>query len=172
MRTQLYIDGELRTVDIEGGRITTVNEEPKEVEIKTGWERLELMQRYYTTDGESQPETYHPEDTERYENADYFSSSALAADVARAQKIWRKLLRWQAENDEPVDLDDKAIYHYYIYYDRGENNILITVTYFNQNALCVYFNDKAKAEQALEIFHDDLLWLFTEFKYRLGGGAE
>lgn len=141
-------------------------------EIKTGWERCELKQTYYTTDGESQPETYHPEDTERYENADYFSSSALAADVARAQKIWRKLMRWQAENDEPVDLDDKAIYHYYIYYDRGENNILITVTYFNQNALCVYFNDKAKAEQALEIFHDDLLWLFTEFKYRLDGGAE
>lgn len=141
-------------------------------EIKTGWERGELKQTYYTTDGESQPETYHSEDTEHYENADYFSSPALAADIARAQTIWRKLLRWQAENDAPVDLDDKAIYHYYIYYDRGENNILITVTYFNQNALCVYFNDKANAEQALEIFHDDLLWLFTEFKYRLDGGAE
>ena len=173
MRTQLYIDGELRTVDIEGGRITTVNEEP--TQPKTGWERVNAGEPYFTLTQykpHEQGEDNDANDQKMYDSANYFSDGKIAADVFRAQTIWRKLLRWQAENDEPVDLDDKAIYHYYIYYDRGENNILITVTYFNQNALCVYFNDKAKAEQALEIFHDDLLWLFTEFKYRLGGGAE
>lgn len=169
MRTQLYIDGELRTVDIEDGRITTVNEEP--VQPKTGWERLELMQRYYMTNGESQPETYHPEDAERYENADYFSNPALAADIARAQEIWRKLMRWQAENDAPVDWENDAIYHYYIYYGHNET-FYVGGLYFWQDAFNVYFSTEEKAERALEIFHDDLLWLFTEFKYRLGGGAE
>lgn len=140
-------------------------------EIKTGWERGELTQTYYTTDGESQPETYHSEDTEHYENADYFSSPALAADIARAQEIWRKLMRWQAENDAPVDWENDAIYHYYIYY--GHNGTFyVGGLYFWQDAFNVYFSTEEKAEKAAEIFHDDLLWLFTEFKYRLDGGAE
>lgn len=172
MRTQLYIDGELRTVDIEDGRITTVNDEPKEVEIKTGWERLGLMQRYYMTNGESQPETYHPEDTERYENADYFSSPALAADIARAQEIWRKLLRWQAENDAPVDWENDAIDHYYIYYNYHNKTFCVGGLYFLKDAFNVYFSTVEKAQQAFEIFRDDLTWLFTKFNPRVEGGVE
>lgn len=140
-------------------------------EIKTGWERGELKQTYYTIDGESQPETYHSEDTEHYESADYFSDPALAADIARAQEIWRKLLRWQAENDAPVDWGNDAICHYYIYYGHNET-LCVGGLYFWQDAFNVYFSTEEKAEQALEIFYDDLLWLFTEFKYRLDGGAE
>ena len=144
-------------------------------EIKTGWERGELKQTYYTTDGESQPETYHPEDTERYENADYFSSSALAADIARAQTIWRKLLRWQVENDNPVywgKHDGVELEHFTIYYDNFTKQLVIASPCYSQDAFNVYFSTEEKAEQALEIFKDDLLWLFTEFKYRLDGGAE
>lgn len=174
MRTQLYIDGELRTVDIEDGGITTVNEEPKEVEIKTGWERLGLMQRYYMTNGESQPETYHPEDTERYENADYFASPTLAADIARAQEIWRKLMRWQVENDNPVywDNDGIELEHFSIYCDHFTGQLTVASPCYSQIAFNVYFSTKEKAEQAIDTFHDDLLWLFTEFKYRLGGDVE
>lgn len=140
-------------------------------EIKTGWERLELMQRYYMTNGESQPETYHPEDADRYENADYFSSPALAADIARAQTIWRKLMRWQAENDAPVDWENDAICHYYIYYGHNKTFCVGGLSFW-QDAFNVYFSTEEKAQQAIETFHDDLLWLFTEFKYRLDGGAE
>lgn len=174
MRTQLYIDGELRTVDIEDGRITTVNEESKEVEIKTGWERLELMQQYYMTNGESQPETYHPEDTKRYENADYFSDTALAADIARAQKIWRKLLRWQVENDNPVTWGNDCIesQHFSIYCDHFSEQLTVANQCYSQDAFNVYFFTEEAAYRALEIFHDDLLWLFTEFNPRVDGGAE
>lgn len=155
MRTQLYIDGELRTVDIENGRITTVNEEPKEVEIKTGWERLGLMQRYYMTDGASQPETYHPEDTERYEKADYFGSPTLAADIARAQTIWRRLLRWQAENDAPVYWDN-VNFRYAIYYNNFFGEISVASMISAQETFNVYFNTAEKANQAIKIFKDDL----------------
>ena len=174
MRTQLYIDGELRTVDIEDGRITTVNDEPKEVEIKTGWERLELMQRYYMTNGESQPETYHPEDTEHYESADYFSDPALAADIARAQTIWRKLMRWQVENDKPVDWDNDDIgsQHFSIYCDHFTEQLTFANQCYSQDAFNVYFSTEEAAYRALETFHDDLLWLFTEFQYRLDGDVE
>lgn len=140
-------------------------------EIKTGWERGELKQTYYTTDGESQPETYHPEDTERYENADYFASPTLAADIARAQEIWRKLMRWQAENDAPVTWDN-VNFRYAIYYNNFYGEISVASMISAQETFNVYFNTAEKAEQAIEIFKDDLLWLFTEFKYRLDGGAE
>lgn len=141
-------------------------------EIKTGWERCELKQTYYTTDGESQPETYHSEDTEHYESADYFSDPTLAADIARAQEIWRKLMRWQAENDAPVDWENDAIDHYYIYYNYHNKTFCVGRLYFSKDAFNVYFSTEEKAEQAIETFHDDLLWLFTEFKYRLGGDVE
>lgn len=141
-------------------------------EIKTGWERGELKQTYYTTDGESQPETYHSEDTEHYESADYFSDPALAADVARAQTIWRKLMRWQAENDVPVYWGNDAIDHYYIYYVHHSKTFYVGRLYFWQDAFNVYFSTAEKANQALEIFYDDLLWLFTKFNPRVDGGAE
>lgn len=174
MRTQLYIDGELRTVDIEDGRITTVNDEPKEVEIKTGWERLGLMQRYYMTNGESQPETYHPEDAERYENADYFSSPALAADIARAQEIWRKLMRWQAENDSMEDVPfGRENNRYVILY---ENTFGVTFGVKDKleanEAFSIYFLSENSVSKAVETFHDDLLWFFTKFNPRVDGGAE
>lgn len=174
MRTQLYIDGELRTVDIEDGRITTVNEEPKEVEIKTGWERLELMQRYYMTNGESQPETYHPEDTEHYESADYFSDPALAADIARAQTIWRKLMRWKAENDSMEDVPfGRENNRYVILY---ENTFGVTFGVKDKleanEAFSIYFLSENSVSKAVETFRDDLLWLFTEFRYRLDGDVE
>ena len=141
-------------------------------EIKTGWERGELKQTYYTTDGESQPETYHSEDTEHYESADYFSDPALAADVARAQTIWRKLMRWQAENDAPVDWENDAIDHYYIYYDYHNKTFYVGGLYFLKDAFNVYFSTAEKAQQAFEIFRDDLTWLFTKFNPRVEGGVE
>ena len=130
------------------------------------------MQRYYMTNGESQPETYHPEDAGRYENADYFGSAALAADVARAQEIWRKLMRWQAENDAPVYWGNDAIDHYYIYFVYHSKTFYVGRLYFWQDAFNVYFSTEEAAYRALEIFHDDLLWLFTEFQYRLDGDVE
>ena len=167
----LNIDGEERKFDLNDGRLTTVNKEPEEVEVKTGYERLGLMERYYMTDGTSQPETYHPEDTKRYENADYFASPTLAADVARAQEIWRKLLRWQAENDAPDDWENDAIDHYYIYYNYYNKTFHVGELHFWRDAFNVYFSTVEKAEQALEIFREDLTWLFTEFQYRLDGTA-
>lgn len=143
-------------------------------EIKTGWERGELKQTYYTTDGESQPETYHPEDTERYENADYFASPTLAADIARAQEIWRKLMRWQAENDNPVYWGNDGIEseHFSIYCDHFTGQLTVASPCYSQVPFNVYFSTEEKAEQAIEIFREDLTWLFTEFKYRLGGDVE
>lgn len=173
MRTQLYIDGELRTVDIEDGRITTVNEEP--TQPKTGWERVNVGEPYFTLTQykpHEQGEDNDANDQKMYDSADYFSDGKIAADVFRAQTIWRKLMRWQSENDAPVDWENDAIDHYYIYYDYHKKTFYVGGLYFLKDAFNVYFSTVEKAEQALETFHDDLLWLFTEFQYRLDGDVE
>ena len=173
MRTQLYIDGELRTVDIEGGRITTVNEEP--TQPKTGWERVNVGEPYFTLTQykpHEQGEDNDANDQKMYDSANYFSDGKIAADVFRAQTIWRKLMRWQAENDAPVYWGNDAIDHYYIYYVYHSKTFYVGRLYFWQDAFNVYFSTEEKANQALEIFYDDLLWLFTKFNPRVDGGAE
>ena len=175
MRTQLYIDGELRTVDIEDGRITTFNEEP--TQPKTGWERVNVGEPYFTLTQykpHEQGEDNDANDQKMYDSANYFSDGKIAADVFRAQTIWRKLLRWQAENDEPVDWGNDGIEpeHFSICCDHFTKQLTVASLRYSQDAFNVYFSTEEKAEQAIETFHDDLLWLFTKFNPRVDGGVE
>lgn len=172
MRTQLYIDGELKTVDIEDGRITTVNEEP--TQPKTGWERVNVGEPYFTLTQykpHEQGEDNDANDQKMYDSANYFSDSKIAADVFRAQTIWRKLMRWQVENDAPVTWDN-VNFRYAIYYNNFYGEISVASMISAQETFNVYFNTAEKANQAIEIFKDDLLWLFTKFNPRVEGGVE
>lgn len=153
----LNIDGIDREFEqAEDGRLKTVAP-------KTGWERGELMERYYTLDGSSQTETYHPEDGERYDRADYFNSPALAADIARATELYRKLMRWQAEHDKPIARGE-VVWFFGICDDQIVSiKTAVSVT----PAFSVLFTTWESAENARIEFYNDLYWLFTEFKSRL-----
>ena len=174
MRTQLYIDGELRTVDIEDGRITTVNEEP--TQPKTGWERVNVGEPYFTLTQykpHEQGEDNDANDQKMYDSANYFSDGKIAADVFRAQTIWRKLMRWQVENDKPVDWSDNGENKkWFIFYDYYTGKFSTNYVFSGREAFNVYFPTEEVAYRALEIFKDDLLWLFTKFNPRVEGGVE
>lgn len=163
----LNIDGIDREFEqTEDGRLTTVAP-------KTGWERGELMERYYTLDGASQPETYHPEDGERYDRADYFNSPVLAADIARATELYRKLLRWQAEHDKPVGIHDVS-YHI-AYYPKGfakrESPPFVGIDCFETREVAatfdVLFSNGDIAFECIDEFRDELTWYFEKFRPRL-----
>ena len=171
MRTQLYIDGELRTVDIKDGRITTVNEEP--TQPKTGWERVNVGETYFTLTQykpHEQGEDNDANDQKMYDSANYFSDGKIAADVFRAQTIWRKLLRWQAENDNPAPEN-----RYCIWFDNYEGIPKIK-PYFSSNCdkypFGIKFSSSQAAQEAIKIFYDELMWYFTKFNPRLDGGVE
>lgn len=100
------------------------------------------------------------------EVANYFSDKKLAADICRAQTMWRKIARWQAENDAPVDWHKKTTWKYFIIYDYS-CGILGDDIATNINYGCpVYFSDKTKVDEAMDLFRDDLIWYFTKFKPR------
>ena len=159
MITTLNIDGINREFEqTEDGRLTTVAP-------KTGWERCELMERYYTIDGASQPETYHPEDGERYNRADYFNSPALAADIARATDLYRKLLRWQAEHDIPVSNGGYGIV-LYLYHDTPTLEPY-TLSATGKYPFDIIFSSTQAAQEAIKTFYGDLMWYFMKFRPRL-----
>ena len=72
-------------------------------------------------------------------------------------------LQWQALNDEPVDFNNNK---YYISY----NLLLKDFRIFYDDVVKsdeIYFSSKEKAEEALEVFKDELEWYYTEFYRRL-----
>ena len=84
-------------------------------------------------------------DQNRYDVGNYYSDKTIAENNARADRLLRQLRRWQAQNDEPISVEDRnneskkkwfIIYSYSV----GEFNplhyikfnFLIQVLYFNK----------------------------------------
>ena len=167
IRTQLKIDGKLQDVEIENGEIKIIEQNPKQ----TGWERGKFRESYYAQDSRT---TQHDRevgdqyDYERYSIANYFSNKELAENISRMQKLQRQMFRWQAEHDLVIGKYDDSIKKYYLYYDCKNKAIAIDYTYhIIDSAFSPFFSSVAKAKECLEVFKDELIWLFTEFKWRM-----
>lgn len=167
IRTQLKIDGKLQDVEIENGEIKILEQNPKQ----TGWERGKFRESYYAQDSRT---TQHDRevgdqyDYERYSIANYFSNKELAENISRMQKLQRQMFRWQAEHDLVIGKYDDSIKKYYLYYDCKNKAIAIDYTYhIIDSAFSPFFSSVAKAKECLEVFKDELIWLFTEFKWRM-----
>lgn len=166
IKAQLKINGKLEKCLIENGEITIL---PSELQKKkTGWERVEQGEIYHRTD----PINFSPIREERdptdellFSKADYFSSEALAENFSRMQAIQRKMFRWQAENDIIINLNSNN--KWCILYNSEVNpNIHINVSISNYGFL-PYFSSKEKAQECIEVFKDELEWLFKEFRWRM-----
>lgn len=165
MKTQLMINGKLEDVEIENGNITILGQEQK----KNGWERVASSDKYATVSGTNVctcSEDNDEYDDENYFAANYFYSHDLATDIRRAQDIWRRILRFQAEEDNYVNHNIRGASKYYIYYNIDENDIAVDVSYDNIVPFIPYFSTEDKAERCIDLFRRDLIWLFTGFKSR------
>ena len=137
---------------------------------KTGYERVEFGQQYYS-DGSNR--SYYEETEEEYDMDDcnyrtacYYSDETIAKNNARADELMRRLRQWQALNDKPVDWGNDKV-KWDIGYDCDTGEIDIRCRYRFRNTNTIYFTTKAKTEEAIEVFKDDLLWYFTEYRQRL-----
>lgn len=173
MKTKLKIDGVLKDVEIhEDFSITTIESKQHK---QTGWENVvdnTFWDRYFTSSGNWEAPLERNDlcsfaAHSLYETADYFSDKTLAQNIIRAQEIWRRLLRWQAENDVPIIWSDFRNPKYYICYDYKYGTIEARMILLNSDAFGVYLSSRSKAEEAIEVFKEDLTWLFTKFKSRM-----
>ena len=135
--------------------------EPKPV---TGWERVNEGEEVYfisVYEGVEKETDYCDEiDDDCYEIANYFSTKEKAYEINFKQTLFRKLQRFSDENGgNEIDWKDHFSKKLYIAYQGGELFVdwMSEAKYFGQ----VYFISREVAQQAIELFHDELIKYFT-----------
>ena len=132
----------------------------------TGWERVGENESYYSINGnsyvEEMTEDMCMEDKYYYEDANYFSTEDKAEEIDFKQTLFRKLQRFSDENGgDKIDWKDEDQCKYHIKYTHYSNKIYVEGNHSLQEVGVVYFINEQITEQAIELFHDDLIKYFT-----------
>ena len=132
----------------------------------TGWERVGENESYYSINGnsyvEEMTEDMCMEDKYYYEDANYFSTEEKAEEINFKQTLFRKLQRFSDENGgDKIDWKDEDQCKYHIKYTHYSNNIYVEGNHSLQEVGVVYFINEQITEQAIFLFHDDLIKYFT-----------
>ena len=168
MKGKLIINGKEYEVEIDNAILDTITKKPK-----TGYERVKGIYFFANTmcdhaDGIVPIYDEHERtDNAIYENADYYSDVNVAKAHARAVTIMRRLRRFAAEHGGIPNFDhwnNGSITKYAIGYDYTTDNLCYVGRICHRDSVSVYFLSHSAAKQAIELFHDDLLWYFTEYQ--------
>ena len=166
MKAKLIIEGKEIEVEIS-------EEEYKKLqspeEKKTGYERVPESDVYFYAHPsgcvETTCEACYDIDDECYESANYYSDKTVAENNTRADKLMRQLRRFSVEHRERgVNLNDTNTEKYYIYYDYVSNKFGVAFTFYARVFGVMYFDSEETANAAINEFHDELIWYFTEYK--------
>ena len=138
-------------------------------EKETGYERVTESDIYFYANSRGYVETacedYYDVDDEYYESANYYSDKTVAKNNARADKLMRQLRRFSVEHREHgVNLNDTNTEKYYIYYDYGNDELGVSLVFRSKNFGAIWFDSEEATQAAIDEFHDELIWYFTEYK--------
>lgn len=163
MKAKLIIEGKEIEVEI-------FEEEYKKLHpSETGYERVPENSEFYYEhsrgDVEASIDEYCNIDDKYYESANYYSDKTVAENNARADKLMRQLRRFAVEHREHgVNLNDINTEKRYICYDYESNELESTYTFCARVFGVIYFDSEETAQSAIDEFHDELIWYFTEYK--------
>ena len=163
MKAKLIIEGKEIEVEIS-------EEEYKKIQpSETGYEGVPNSDVYFYVNSRGYVETacedYYDVDNEYYESANYYSDKTVAENNARADKLMRQLRRFSVEHRKcGVNLDDTNTEKHYICYDYEGNELGATFTFVARVFGVIYFDSEETAQAAIDEFHDELIWYFTEYK--------
>lgn len=163
MKATLIIEGKEIEIEIS-------EEEYKKLHLsETGYERVAKPSVYfyvsYNDKVDTTIEDCYDVDDECYESANYYSDKTVAENNARADKLMRQLRRFSVEHREcEVNLNDVNTRQYCIYYDYGNNTLGTAFTLCAKTFGVICFDSDETARAAIDEFHDELIWYFTEYK--------
>lgn len=166
MKARLIVDGKEIEVEIS-------EEEYKKLqsseEKKTGYERVSEDDDYFYASSRGYVETAcedcYDVDDEYYESANYYSDKTVAENNARADKLMRQLRRFAVKHREDgTDFNDINTAKFYIYYEYRNNKLEIASTFSAEVFGTIHFDSKEAIQAAIDEFHDELIWYFTEYK--------
>ena len=166
MKAKLIIEGKEIEVEISEEECKKI--QPPE-EKETGYERVSESDIYFYANSRGYVETctedYYSVDNEYYESANYYSDKPVAENNARADKLMRQLRRFAVEHREHgVNLNDINTEKYYMYYDYDDNELRVSFVFCTRNFGVIHFDSEETVNAAIDKFHDELIWYFTEYK--------
>lgn len=136
---------------------------------KTGYERVKQGSTHYYVDFVGDvADDYDDHNTwnnKSYDIANYYSDLIVAENNARADKLMRQLRRFAVEhNTSEINWKYKSTSKYTIYFDYENNDIYIDITWHIRYFGDIVFDTEETAQLAIDTFHDELIWYFTEYK--------
>lgn len=142
---------------------------------RTGYERVKKDEMYYVintkVDSMINVKEFKDETDEQYYNiGNYYNDKVIAENNARADRLLRQLRQWQAANDKVIsekDWNDESKKKWFVAYSYGAEKLYADYYYIMRLPNTIHFATKEKAEEAIEVFKDELLWYFTEYVQRL-----
>ena len=166
MKATLIIEGKEIEIEISEEEYKKLHS-PKEK--KTGYERVLPDNEFYYAASrgciESGIDAYDYIDNEYYESANYYSSPIIADNNIRADNLMRQLRRFAVQHRKRgVNLNDTNTKKYYICYDYENNELGATFTFVGRVFGIIYFDSEEAINTAIDEFHDELIWYFTEYK--------
>ena len=166
MKAKLIIEG--KEIEVEISEEEYKKLQPPE-EKKTGYERvLEDDVFYYVSDRgdiEIGDDSFGFIDEEYYDVANYYSSETVAENNARADKLMRQLRRFAVEHREcGVNFSDTDTKKYCIDYDYDDGELRISFVFRSKKFGAIYFDSEETTQAAIDEFHNELIWYFTEYK--------
>ena len=166
MKAKLLIDGKEIEVNISEEEYKKI--QPME-EKETGYERVPESDIYFYANTKGNVETAcedcYDVDDEYYESANYYSDKTVAENNARADKLMRQLRRFSVEHrGRGVNFNSTETKKHYIYYDCVRDELRTTYTFYAGVFGVIYFDSEETAQAAIDEFHDELIWYFTEYK--------
>ena len=129
---------------------------------KTGYERIKKGETYYVINDQT--------DERCYNKGNYYNDKVIAKNNARADRLLRQLRQWQAQNDKAISVEDwnnESKKKWFIIYSYSSEEMYAEYYYIMRLPNTIYFATKEKAEEAIEVFKDELIWYFTEYVQRL-----
>lgn len=165
MKAKLVVEGKEFDIEINDPELQKLVAPPK----KTGYERTGELQEYHCVFGNGEigtcVEHLTSHNDEYYSEANYYSSKVIASNNARADRLMRQLRRFAVEHRSiGLNWDKKDMTKWVIYYNRITNE-LATVSACNAQYFgTIYFDMALHAHEAINTFHDELIWYFTKYK--------
>ena len=171
MKVELKANGKTVQVEMteEQAKILGLVEERS----RTGYERVEVEETYYLVEVDDEITNMKHNgqlDRDCYDVGNYYSNKTIAENNARADRLLRQLRQWQAQNDKAISISDwknDKINKYCIAYNYSLNELNTGMERRLRRPNAIYFSTSQKAEEAIEVFKDELLWYFTEYVQRL-----
>ena len=166
MKAKLIVDGKEFPIEIQDPELQKLLTPQK----KTGYERVGAGQTYWLQDVNGKvcwdtESICFTGDNNDYNSANYYSDETIAKNNSRADKLMRQLRRFAVEHrEQEIDWNSKVQNKFSILYDYSDNEIAVERDIYGRYHGIVYFDSIETARLAIETFHDELIWYFTEYK--------